>query len=225
MDILADKQVTMTRKRSSKNKLLLLYHDLLKRYGSPGKWPWFNQDVPHSRDEIVIGTILTQNTNWRNVQKAIENLRKNKASRIKEIYKLGKSNTDLLKQLIKPSGFYNQKSERLILLSKFIVEKYTSLEKLKEKSTREIRSQLLDIKGIGKETADTILLYALDKPIFIIDSYTRRFAKKSKLSKKLDYDSLQAYFMKSLPKNTPLYQAYHALIVQWGKSHNKKDFE
>lgn len=217
MDIITYKQLTMTPKRSNKNKLLLLYHELLNRYGSPGEWPWFNQDVPHSKEEIVIGTILTQNTNWRNVQKAIENLRKHKASTIEEIYRLGKTDSSLLKQLIKPSGFYNQKTERLLLLSKFIIEKYISLQKLKDKATRKIRPELLAIKGIGKETADTILLYALGKPIFIIDSYTKMFVEKNKLSKKLDYDSLQEYFMKSLPKNTRLYQNCHALIVQWGK--------
>ncbi len=219
MDIFADKQITMALKTSYSNKPLLLYHELLNRYGNPGKWPWFNQDAPHTNDEIAIGAILTQNTNWNNVQKAIENLRRHKANTIKGVYELGQKDFELLKLYIYPCGFYNQKSERLFLLSKYITKKYKNLKNFSKLPIGKIRSKLLFIKGIGNETADTIMLYALNKPIFIIDNYTKRFVEKNKLLKKLDYDSLQAYFMKSLPKNTRLYQNYHALIVQWGKQH------
>lgn len=225
MDIAADKQVTMTRKRSNKNKLLLLYHELLNRYGSPGKWPWFNQDIPHSRDEIVIGTILTQNTNWRNVQKAIENLRKVKVTTIRRIYELGNKDLELLKGYIRPCGFYNQKSERLFLLCKYIIERYKNLKNFSKLPIRKMYSKLLSLRGIGNETADTIMLYAFNKPTFVVDSYTKRFVKIHKLTKNLNYESIQKYFMQRLPKNIHLYQDYHALIVQWGKNHNKKDLE
>lgn len=202
-------------------KPLLLYFELLSKFGSPGKWPWFNNGKPHGNDEIPIGAILTQNTNWRNVQKAIDNLRNNRTNNLKSIYKLGRKNISLLKKLMRPSGFYNQKAERLFLFCEYIVKNYQTLEGLSKIPLSEIRDKLLSLKGIGKETADTILLYALHKPIFVIDAYTKRFVLKHKLQKDFDYDSLQNYFMKNLPKNTKLYQYYHALIVKWGKENKK----
>lgn len=198
-------------------KLLLLYFELLFKFDSPGKWPWFGQDKPHTKDEIIIGSILTQNTNWRNVQKAIGNLRNKKVNTIEDIYKLGLKDIELLKQLIRPSGFYNQKGERLFTLCKFITQNYINLDKFSKLSDEMARIKLLKLKGIGKETADTMLLYAMSKPIFIIDTYTKRFTNHFKLTKHDDYDNLQAFFVKSLPKNETLYQDFHALIVKWGK--------
>lgn len=202
-------------------KTLLSYFHLLFRFGHPGKWPWYDNDKPHTVDEIVIGSILTQHTNWNNVQRSIENLRIEKVNNINTIYKLALKDLEKLKCLIKPSGLYNQKAERLLVFSEFVINNHKSLQRLSKLQTNKIREDLLSIKGVGKETADTILLYALSKPIFIIDSYTKRFVRKLRLSSKKTYDELQDFFMKNLPKNTTLYQNYHALIVQWGKSQSK----
>lgn len=198
-------------------KTFLNYFQLLFKFDYPGKWPWYNNDKPHTMDEIVIGSILTQHTNWNNVQRSIENLRKEKINNIENIYKLALKDIEKLKRLIKPSGLYNQKAERLLVLSRFVIKKHKSLKRLSKLQTNKIREDLLSVKGIGKETADTILLYAFNKPIFIIDNYTKRFIDKHNLTGKKEYDELQDFFMKNLPTNTQVYQNYHALIVQWGK--------
>lgn len=199
-------------------KALLSYFHLLFKYDDPGKWPWYDNDKPHTMDEIVIGSILTQHTNWNNVQRSIENLRIEKANNIIDLYKLALRDFEKLKRLIKPSGLYNQKAERLLVFSTFIFKKHKTLNNLSRLPVDKIRPDLLSVKGIGKETADTILLYAFDKPIFIIDNYTKRFVRELNLTEKKQYDELQSYFKKNLPRNTVLYQNYHALIVQWGKS-------
>lgn len=198
-------------------RTLLAYFRLLFKFDYPGKWPWYDNDKPHTMDEIAVGSILTQHTNWNNVQRSIENLRTEKVNNINTIYKLALRDFEKLKRLIKPSGLYNQKAERLLAFSKFVIKKHKSLQRLSKLQTDKIREELLSIKGIGKETADTMLLYALNKPNFIIDSYTKKFVRKLRLSSKTTYDELQDFFMKNLPKNTTLYQNYHALIVQWGK--------
>lgn len=198
-------------------KVLTNYFDLLYKYDFPGKWPWYDNDKPHTMDEIVIGTILTQHTNWNNVQHSIENLRKQKVNNIVDLYKLALNNIEKLKRLIKPSGLYNQKAERLLLFSEYAITKHKSLQRLSKLPINKIRKELLSIKGIGKETADTILLYAFNKPMFIIDNYTKKFIAKHNLTVKKDYDDIQDFFMKNLPTKTGVYQNYHALIVQWGK--------
>lgn len=203
-------------------KTLLNYFHLLFKFDHPGKWPWYNNDKPHTMDEIVIGSILTQHTNWNNVQKSIENLRKEKVNNIADLYELALSNIEKLKHLIKPSGLYNQKAERILMFSKFVINNYTSLQHLSKLQTNIIREKLLSIKGIGKETADTILLYAFNKPVFIIDNYTKRFIVKHKLTTKKEYDELQDFFMKNLPTNIEIFQNYHALIVQWGKNSSNR---
>lgn len=196
------------------SKILLLYLKLLFELGSPGKWPWYGIDKTHTKDEIIIGSILTQNTNWKNVQKALENLRKKKANSLLGVYRLGLKNYELLKSLIKPSGYYNQKTQRLFLFCRFIIEEYEILKNFSKLPNAKIRAKLLTLKGIGPETADTILLYALNKPIFVIDNYTKKFTQKYNLDKNNNYDLLQKYFMDNLPKNTKLFQNYHALIIK-----------
>ena len=127
-------------------------------------------------------------------------------------------NQRLLKSLIRPAGFYQQKAKRLFLLCRFIVTNYGSLEKFFEKDLEICRKQLLALYGIGPETADSILLYAGQKPIFVIDEYTRRFVKKYNLAKKFSYDFLQKLFQENLPKDVKIYQNFHALIVLDGKN-------
>jgi endonuclease-3 related protein len=164
---------------------------------------------------VIVGSILTQNTNWKNVDLAINNLKKAKVNSLADIYKLG---TEKLAPLIRPSGFYQTKAKYLLCLSQFIIKDYGSLEKLGKLELEELRKKLLDLKGVGPETADSILLYALDRPTFVIDEYTRRLIKKKNLSDDLSYAALQKLFEKSLRKDFRLYQDFHALIVIDGKN-------
>ncbi len=220
-----DRKVDLKKCLWQPTKVLRMYFFLLEKFGPPGPWPWFCDDQPHTKEEIVIGAILTQNTNWRNAQKAIDNLRKNKINSLAAVYQLGKKDLNRLKQLIRPSGFYNQKGERLFSLTKFIIDNYKNLENFFKLSEKKARDKLLSIKGIGEETADTILLYAGDKPVFIIDTYTERFVDKyfkdlpsfSDRAKMVNYEFLQKFFMDNLPANLKLFQDYHALIIRWGK--------
>lgn len=227
--------VNLEKHRFRLSKVLKIYFQFLKKFGFPGPWPWFQDRLrrdgqlqPHSKEEIVIGAILTQNTNWRNVEKALNNLRKKKANNLEKIYKLGKNGLDELKKLIRTSGFYNQKAERLWRLSKFIIENYQNLENFFRLPIDKAREKLLSLNGIGEETADTILLYAGKKPIFVIDGYTRRFVEaylnlkgvpsRHDRTEMVTYEVLQKYFSDNLPLNVKLFQDYHALIVRWGKT-------
>ena len=197
-----------------------LYQELKKKYGLPyGQWVLWckKQKNNQEREEVIIGAILTQRTNWRNVELAIKNLNQAKIKSLKDIYGRGPKK---LESLIKPSGFYKTKAQYLFNLAKFIIESYGGLEKMKKEKTEVLREKLLKLKGIGPETADSILLYALDKPIFVIDEYTRRLVKKRKLAKNLSYTSLQKLFEKNLRKDFKLYQDLHALIVIDGKNNH-----
>lgn len=189
-----------------------LYHSLLREYGPQHWWP------ADSQYEVVVGALLTQNTNWQNVEKAIANLKKAKALSPQKMLKL---KTNELEKLIRPSGFYRQKTERLISLTK----KYIEMTKRKSNPlslpfalpAHSMRNELLSVKGVGKETADSILLYAFDLPFFVIDSYTKRFCAHHRLFDGKGYDDYRYFFESSLPKSVPLYKEYHALIVRWGK--------
>jgi len=203
-----------------KNVFEKLYKKLKKKYGAPkGQWKlWCKRPkTEKERQEVIIGAILTQRTNWKNVELAINNLKETKINSLKNIYKLGKRK---LAHLIKPSGFYKTKAQYLFNLSRFIVKNYDSLKKMKKTKLEKLREELLKLKGIGPETADSILLYGLDKQIFVIDEYTRRLVKKYNLTDKTDYHFLQKLFEKNLKKNFQLYQDFHALIVIDGKNKN-----
>ncbi|MEK7624416.1 MAG: endonuclease [Patescibacteria group bacterium] len=204
-----------------KNKTFGLYQELRKKYGHPkGQWGLWCQrpKTDKEKEEVVVGAILTQRANWRNAELALANLKKAKTDSLKDIYKLGLENKEKLALLIKPSGFYRQKADCLFGLVKFILENYGNLKKLKKIELARLREDLLKQKGIGPETADSILLYALEKPIFVIDEYTRRFAKKHFLTDNRDYRFLQNFFEKNLKKDFRLYQDFHALIVIDGKN-------
>ncbi len=196
--------------------ILNLYFVLLRRFGSPGPWPWFSQDKPHTPDEIAIGAILTQNANWLNVQKSIDNLRSARTSQLISIFKLSHQDPDRLKELIKPSGFFNQKSLYLKNFSSAI-NSYGGLEEFFS-SDLDHRKILLNIKGIGRETADTILLYCGNKHHFVVDAYTKQYLDFHKQAYVDKYEEIKQYFEQNLPKNIALYQNYHALIVQWAKN-------
>lgn len=188
-----------------RERLMRYYNSLLCRFGPQSWWP---ADSPY---EVVVGAILTQNTNWKNVEKAISNLKRARALSPRKILRMQKPR---LEMLIRPSGFYRQKAERL----KLTTEKWVELARKADFSAEELRNELLAVKGIGKETADSIILYAFDKPVFVIDSYTRRFCKKFFGFESREYDDYRAFFENSLPHDLQLFKEYHALIVEWGKS-------
>jgi len=202
------------------NTFKKLYKELKSKYGCPkGQWSlWCKRPkTEREREKVLIGAILTQRTNWKNVELALSNLKRAKINSLKDIYKSG---VKKLSPFIKPAGFYLIKANYLSGLAKFILKNYGNLEKMRRSDLCKLRKELLRQRGIGPETADSILLYALDKPIFVIDEYTRRLVKKRNLAKNLSYGFLQKLFEKNLKKDFRLYQDLHALIVIDGK--NKK---
>jgi len=200
-----------------------LYKRLKRKYGQPkGQWIlWCKRPkTDQEREEVLVGAILTQRTNWKNVDLALGNLKRIRINSLRDIYQLG---VKKLAPLIKPSGFYQTKTNYLFHLIEFIFHNYGNLEKMRKTDFKELRERLLKLKGIGPETADSILLYALDKPVFVIDEYTCRLIKKRGLAKNLSYTFLQKLFEKSLRKDFRLYQDFHALIVINGKNKKLKD--
>ncbi len=189
-----------------------VYEKLYDEFGPQHWWPG------DSIEEIVEGAILTQNTTWKNVEKGLENLKKEE---LLSFSALSKIDREELAQLIYSTGYYNQKAKRLKRIAKFFL-KETPAE-IGSKSVTYGREKLLRIKGIGKETADSILLYAFNKPIFVIDAYTKRvFQRLEGFPKETSYDKFQEFFMKSLPKDTQIYNEFHALLVKFAKVYCKK---
>ncbi len=169
--------------------------------------------------EVIFGAILTQNTNWKNVEKAIAELNRNDLIDVKKISKIDAKKLALL---IKSSGYHNQKAKKLKNFCDFLSKNYDgNLKKLFKKEIKELREQLLSINGIGPETADSIILYAAKKPVFVIDAYTKRILSRIGCKEKT-YDDLQKLFMNSLPNNENLFNEYHALLVELGKNICKK---
>ena len=200
-----------------------LYKELKRKYGMPkGQWKLWRKrpKTEREREEVIIGAILTQRTNWKNVELALNNLKKAKINSLKSILRLGEKR---LAPLIRPSGFYQTKADYLFHLVEFILRNYGNLEKMRKANLKELRKQLLKLKGIGSETADSILLYALDKTVFVVDEYTRRLVKERGLVDNLSYAFLQKLFEKNLRKDFRLYQDFHALIVISEKIKNRKN--
>ena len=191
-------------KKVTGEALLHIYNKLYTSFGARGWWP---AETPF---EVVIGAILTQNTAWKNVEKAVNNLKEKNLLSAENLYDI---DIDTLKRAVKPSGYYNQKAQKIKNFLEFFKEYDFSFKKLKNEESQKIREQLLSVKGIGEETADCILLYALDKPIFVIDAYTKRvFHRLGFVDEKTDYSSLQKLFAAHLEKDTRLFNEYHALI-------------
>ncbi|GIW62319.1 MAG: hypothetical protein KatS3mg090_0145 [Patescibacteria group bacterium] len=194
------------------NSINRLYFVLLKRYGFPGPWPWFGKDR-YSFDEIIISSVLTQNTSWQNVEKSIALLRLKDACNLRKIISLSEAS---LSVLIRPSGFYTRKVKTLKALAYFILKNKMSY--FKESDIRLVRKDLLSIWGVGPETADTILLYGFDRLIFPIDSYTKRFVQTFLVRYATDsYTNLQSLFHTKLAFDLDVYKNMHALITAWGK--------
>jgi len=185
-------------------ELINLYKKLFEFYGKQNWWPvdyeYHTLHKTDPREEIIIGAILTQNISWRNVEKALENLKKAKALSFEGI---GKIPLDKLKELIKSSGFYKQKAVYL----KNFVEIFRSIDDLKNIS----REELLKVKGIGRETADVILLYALDRLSFVVDTYTKRLLIRL-WNIEGSYEEIKKLFEENLPKDLEIYKEFHALI-------------
>jgi endonuclease-3 related protein len=190
-----------------------LYDYLLAKYGKQHWWPSKTSDPW----EIIAGAILTQNTAWTNVERALEQMSKERLTTPAAI--LGASDEDLQKA-IRSAGFFHQKSAYLKAAAEFCLRnagQYARPCGREELAAR--RKALLAVKGVGRETADDILLYAFRLPVFIIDAYTRRMAEKFLgLNPKLPYDEMQRVFMEALPESVPLYGEYHALIVRHCKA-------
>ncbi len=205
-------------------ELINIYNALLEEYGSQLWWPTTSEGEikpqytggPKSdkqRLEICIGAILTQNTSWKNVEKAIVNLNK---ENLIDLEKLKKIEIKKMEELIRPSGFFKQKAERLKIFAEFLSNK---------KFFELTREELLKVKGIGPETADSILLYACGKPEFVVDAYTKRIFGRVGSIKTEKYDEIKNFFQSNLHQDPKLYQEFHALIVEHAKRFCKKEPE
>jgi len=185
--------------------LLKLFDRMLAVYGPRKWWP------AKTRFEVIVGAILTQNVSWKNVKMAISNL---KAAGLLNLEAILNTDKQLIAGLIKSSRYYNQKAERLKGFCRFVKVNYGgSLSRMFKQNTINLRPELLSIKGIGKETADSILLYAGRKPTFVSDAYTKRFlCRFGLLDSNPGYDVIREYFMSRLPRDVYLYNEFHALI-------------
>jgi endonuclease III related protein len=189
-----------------------IFQALLAAYGPRSWWP---AETPF---EVCVGAILTQNTNWSNVEKAIANLRR--AGLLTPAALLAFPLAELA-ALIRPAGYFNVKSARLQDFVRWLHHRYGgSLDTMFRRDWQLLRQELLAVRGIGPETADSILLYAGHKPTFVVDAYTRRlFCRLGLLATTASYDATRELFMAHLPTETALYNEYHALIVEHGKEH------
>jgi endonuclease III related protein len=202
--------------RSTSGKsLFAIYTKLRRAYGSQAWWP------ARTRFEVIVGAILTQNTAWINVEKAIASLRR---ARMLEPEAMNKASEKTLASLIRPAGYYNIKAHRLKNFLKLLFSRFDGrLGRMDRLPTDALRNQLLEVSGIGPETCDSILLYAFKRPVFVVDAYTKRiFSRHGFFSEHSDYHAVQKYFMDRLPADEGLFNEYHALIVRLAKEYCKK---
>lgn len=192
-------------------RLLRLYELLLELYGPQNWWPvdlqYHQLNGSDPRDEVIIGAVLTQNTSWKNVERSLENLKRECGLSLEFIRKVS---LEELRELIKPSGFYNQKALRLKAVAEFI-----NPTDLVETISRD---ELLSVKGIGYETADAILLYGGNRLSFVVDKYTHRFMKRF-MGIEGDYHRLKNFFESNLPQDLEVYKEFHALIDEHAKNY------
>lgn len=192
--------------------MLYLFYILLKRFGPQNWWP------ARTPFEVMVGAILTQNTAWKNVEKAVHNLERAGAL---DPQSLAHLKDDQLEKLVRPAGFFRVKAVRLKSLAEYLCNGYGGrVEAMLEKPGWVLREELLTIQGIGEETADSILLYALGKPYFVVDAYTRRIlSRMGIISDKEAYGRVQRLFVDGLPGDVELFGEFHALLVELGKRH------
>jgi len=193
-----------------------IYNLLFERFGKRYWWP---AETPF---EVVVGAILTQQTTWTNVEKAIRNL---KEKGFLELELLSNANENEIYELVRPAGYYRQKTKRLLGVARYIYTNYGSIEHMLNQPTDKVRNELLSLNGIGPETADSILCYAGNHLKFVVDAYTYRLCNRIPLLQIGDgkehawdrYHKVQRYFEENMPKELEIYREYHALIVECGK--------
>lgn len=192
-----------------------IYERLYESFGPQRWWP------ARTPFEVCVGAILTQNTAWQNVERAIAALRREGVLSPKALGELSKRH---LADLIRPAGYFNVKAKRLKSFIEYLLENYRgNLEAFFKKGLYNLREELLTIHGVGRETADSIILYAARKPIFVVDAYTRRiFSRHGFFKADLDYDEIARFFMDNLAPAERIYNEYHALIVALGKNFCKR---
>lgn len=213
-------------------KPTVVFEELLSHYGPQGWWPVSDTEhgkavykkrgkpSEHQQFEVCVGAILTQNTAWKNVEKAIHNL---KQQQIFSLQKIAKAKPDDIAQAIKPSGYFNQKTKRLQHFCQHFLHNFFSVSAFLKKEKTALRKELLSLHGIGPETADSIILYASQQPVFVVDAYTKRFVHRfyGKKTAELTYEKTQGFFESQLPHSVKLFNEYHALLVEHGKRYCK----
>jgi endonuclease III related protein len=192
---------------STGRRLMEMFSLMLDRFGPQHWWPG------ETELEMMVGAILTQNTSWKNVDKAISNL---KDKGLLNIESLNEISLQLLADEIRPAGYFNIKAGRLKNLVNFLVDRYEGeMSRFLSEKTDALREGLLSVKGVGPETADSILLYAAKHPVFVIDAYTYRILHRHGfVEHQITYDELQGLFTSNLPEDTGLFNEFHALIVR-----------
>jgi endonuclease-3 related protein len=200
---------------STSQRLMEMFESLLGHFGPQRWWP------AETELEMMVGAVLTQNTNWKNVEKALKNLKK---GNLLSLDKLSTLSISKMAEAIRPAGYFNIKTKRVKNLMDFIVERYqTDLSMFLKEETQILREGLLSVKGIGPETADSILLYAARRPVFVIDAYTHRILRRHGMSdEQASYHELQALFMDHLPDDSALFNEFHALLVKTGKEYCRR---
>lgn len=201
--------------KTTREQLLDIYRLLLDAFGPQHWWPG---ETPF---EIALGAILTQNTSWSNVERAIANL---KAAGPLDADRLHSLDMDQLETLIRPAGYFRVKAKRLRNFTTWLCDRYEGdMQSLDPIATGRLREELLAVSGIGPETADSILLYALNRPVFVVDTYTARVMVRHGLlaPEELDYSRLQDLFASSLEPDATLFNEFHALLVRAGKDYCK----
>jgi len=187
-----------------------IYQKLFRALGPQGWWP------ADSAFEMMLGAILTQATNWHNVEQAIQRLAHTGALQPREVLAIP---TRRLEQLVRPAGYFRQKAKRVKVFTQWYVDRYAGrARRMFRTPWRKLREELLALHGIGPETADSMLLYAGQQPVFVIDAYTTRIFRRHRLIRgRATYDTIQRWVMQELPADTQLYNEYHALLVSVGK--------
>jgi len=198
-----------------RRRLLRLYVALAKHFGPQHWWPGENAL------EVAVGAILTQNTAWANVERALERLKSRGLLSGQKLYRLPEAR---LGALIRPSGTFKVKARRLKAFLHFLHERYAGrFGRIARVPLHAIRAELLSVHGIGPETADSILLYSLGRPVFVVDQYTRRVLSRHRLvHPEIGYDDLQSFLTSRLPSDPALFNEYHALLVAVGKEYCRR---
>lgn len=193
------------------DQLIYIYETLLTHYGDLHWWP---AKTPY---EVIVGAILTQNTAWSNVEKAIANFSENLSPKFV-------LDTDVSKliEIIRPAGFFNQKAAYLKAVTEWFEGYRFDVSAVRSEPLEKVRAELLLTKGVGRETADSILLYAFNFATFVVDAYTVRLCERYPINAGKDYEAVKSHFEKNIPLNAEIYNKFHALIVINAKEYCRK---